>query len=157
MNKQEISKAAIIETGRKLGAELVGFSPAGRWEEYKDLPEDFYPNRVWPLTKTVIVLIIPSLLPVVETKISHLYRSQYNYTNSLLDEAAYRLAAFLNRNGHAAINICRDGYGVGALQEKPVAAFSHVWAGYYAGLGSIGWNHTLVTREFGPRHRLVSV
>ncbi|HEY3425403.1 MAG TPA: 4Fe-4S binding protein, partial [Negativicutes bacterium] len=47
--------------------------------------------------------------------------------------------------------------GVGALQEKPVAAFSHVWAGYYAGLGSIGWNHTLVTREFGPRHRLVSV
>ena len=157
MLKREISKAEIIEVGNKLGAELVGFAPAGRWEQYKDLPEAFYPDRVWPLTKTVIVLIVPSLLPVVETKISHLYRSQYNYTNSLLDEAAYRLAAFLNRNGHASINFCRDGYGVGVLQEKPVAAFSHVWAGYYAGLGTIGWNHTLVTKEFGPRHRLVSV
>ena len=157
MIRRELTKVEIVQQAQKLGAELVGFAPVSRWEEYGDLGQDFYPHKVWPLTKTVITLAIPSLLPIVETKISHLYKSQYNNTNSLLDEAAYRLAAFLNRNGYAAINICRDGYGVGVLQEKPVAAFSHVWAGYYAGLGTIGWNHTLITREFGPRHRLVSV
>ena len=43
------------------------------------------------------------------------------------------------------------------LVEKPEAAFSHVIAGYYAGLGTIGENHTLLTREYGPRVRLVSV
>lgn len=64
-----------------------------RWAKFGDLPE-LFPQQVWPLTRTVIVLAIPSLLPTVETKISHLYRAQYNYTNQLLDEAAYRLAAF---------------------------------------------------------------
>ena len=157
MIKRELTKGEIIKQAQGLGAELIGFAPINRWEEYGDLEESFFPHKVWPLTKTVIALAIPSLLPIVETKISHLYKSQYNNTNRLLDEAAYRLAAFLNRNGHAAVNICRDGYGVGVLEEKPIAAFSHVWAGYYAGLGTIGWNHTLVTREFGPRHRLVSV
>lgn len=155
--RRVITKNEIIDYAHRLGAALVGFAPVRRWPEHGDVQEKFYPQRVWPLTKTVIVLAIPSLLPVVETKISHLYRSQYHNTNSLLDEAAYRLAAFLNRNGQAAINICRDGYGPGVLREKPVAAFSHVWAGYYGGLGRIGWNHTLITREFGPRHRLVSV
>lgn len=157
MIQQDLSKAEITAAARALGAELVGYAPVSRWEEYQNLREDFYPHHVWPLTKTVIALAIPSLFPIVETRISHLYRSQYNNTNSLLDKSAYMLAAFLNRNGHAAISICRDGYGVGVLKEKPIAAFSHVWAGYYAGLGSIGWNHTLVTRQFGPRHRLVSV
>jgi epoxyqueuosine reductase QueG len=155
--KRELTKTEISNYARNLGAELVGYAPVSRWEEYGDLQQDFYPHRVWPLTKTVIVLAVPSLLPIVETKLSHLNRSQYQNTNSLLDEVAYRLAAFLNRNGQAAINICRDGYGVGVLQEKPVAAFSHVWAGYYSGMGTIGWNHTLLTREFGPRQRLVSV
>mgnify|MGYP002860631133 FL=1 len=41
--------------------------------------------------------------------------------------------------------------------KKPEAAFSHVIAGLYAGLGTIGMNHTLLTPEYGPRVRLVSV
>ena len=157
MSQKKLDKEEVRQYARDVGAALVGFAPVERWAEFGDLPEAFFPQQVWPLTRTVIVLAIPSLLPTVETKISHLYRAQYNYTNQLLDEAAYRLAAFLNRQGQAAIPFCRDGYGVGVLQEKPLAAFSHVWAGQYAGLGRIGWNHTLLTPEYGPRHRLVSV
>ena len=93
----------------------------------------------------------------MEASPSELGREQYIITNELLDIAAYRLAAFLNRNGQAAINICRDGYGEGALEHNPVALFSHVWAGHYAGVGKVGWNHTLLTRQYGPRLRLVSV
>jgi epoxyqueuosine reductase QueG len=152
-----LTKEQIRDYARNTGAELIGFAPVERWEEYKDLKEAFYPKTIWPWSRTVISLIIPSLLPTVETKISHIYRSQYHNTNSLLDEMAYRLAHFLNQNGSPSINICRDGYGVGPLPKKPLAAFSHVWAGHYAGLGTIGWNHCLLTKEFGPRHRLVSV
>jgi len=43
------------------------------------------------------------------------------------------------------------------MKIRPIAVFSHVWAGHYAGIGEVGWNHCLVTAEFGPRHRLVSV
>ncbi len=153
-----IGKEAIAVEARRLGAEMVGFAPAGRWEEHGDLPAAFHPRNVWPLANTVIVLAVPVWLPIVETAPSQLGCEQYTITNELLDEAAYRLAASLNRRGHAAINICRDGYGYGdILLEKPAAIFSHVWAGHYAGLGTIGWNHTLLTREYGPRLRLVSV
>lgn len=41
--------------------------------------------------------------------------------------------------------------------KKPEAAFSHVIAGKYAGLGTLGYNHTLITKEYGPRVRLVSI
>jgi epoxyqueuosine reductase len=158
MSESTITKETIIDEARRLGAEMIGFAPVERWQEYGDLPADFYPQNVWPLAKTVIVLAVPVWLPIVESAPSQLGREQYTITNELLDEAAYRLTAFLNRHGHAAINICRDGYGdAEILRERPVAIFSHAWAGHYAGLGRIGWNHTLLTREHGPRLRLVSV
>ncbi len=30
-------------------------------------------------------------------------------------------------------------------------------AGYYAGMGTIGDSHNLITKEFGPRLRIVSI
>jgi epoxyqueuosine reductase QueG len=155
--KTALTKAEIVAEARRLGATLVGFAPVGRWAEHGDLSWEFDPQRLWPLTKTVIAMAIPSLLPITESTVPAIYRSQYTNTNQLLDEIAYRLSAFLNRHGHAAFNICRDGYGEGVMKIRPIAVFSHVWAGHYAGIGEVGWNHCLVTREFGPRHRLVSV
>jgi epoxyqueuosine reductase QueG len=153
-----VIKQSIINQAYNLGAEVIGFAPVKRWEEFGDVPVEFFPNQVWPLAKTVIVLGVPVWLPIVETAPSELGREQYTITNTLLDEVAYRLAAFLNRNGHAAINLCRDGYGDSdILLKAPVAIFSHVWAGQYAGLGRVGWNHTLLTKDYGPRLRLVSV
>ncbi len=153
-----LTAAEIREHALSLGAELVGFAPVGRWREAGDLPEAFHPDWVWPLARTVIVLAVPVWLPIVEAAPSEWGREQYTITNSLLDEAAYRLSAYLNRHGHAAVNFSRDGYGdIDVLLRSPAAAFSHVWAAHYSGLGRVGWNHTLLTREFGPRVRLVSV
>jgi len=158
MSPSPLSAAAIRDKALSLGAELVGFAPVARWQEASDIPREFHPDRVWPLTRSVIVLGVPVWLPIVETAPAEWGREQYTITNNLLDEAAYRLAAFLNRNGHAALNFSRDGYGdIEVLLKTPAAAFSHVWAAHYAGLGQVGWNHTLLTREYGPRVRLVSV
>ena len=67
-------------------------------------------------------------------------------------------ANYLNRLGYKAFFFPRDCYGdISVLVKKPQAAFSHVIAGKYAGLGTIGYNHTLITKEYGPRVRLVSV
>ena len=52
----------------------------------------------------------------------------------------------------------RDCYdSITVLLKNPAAAFSHVVAGYYAGVGTFGDSHNLITKEFGPRIRLVSV
>ena len=158
MSHINLTKVEIIDKAKELGAELVGFAPVSRWQEYGEVPEEYHPRNVWPMTNTVISLAVPVWLPIVEAAPSELGREQYITTNELLDVTAYRLAAFLNRHGHAAINLPRDGYGdAGALAEKPVALFSHVWAAHYAGLGKVGWNHTLLTKAYGPRQRLISV
>jgi epoxyqueuosine reductase QueG len=147
----------VIEYSKEIGAGLIGFAPVSRWYE-ADVPPDFYPDALWSDCKTVISISVPSLLPIVETKISHLYRSQYDILNRRLDEIAYLIALFLIGKGYASLHVSRDGYGhQRMLRKNPCTAFSHVWAAYYAGLGTIGINQTLITKEYGPRHRLVSV
>lgn len=151
-------KASIIDEANKLGANIIGFAPVERWEEFKDTREEFFPQNIWPETKTVIVLGIQIFLPMLETTPSVVYSELYNTTNRLLDDMAYKLANYLNRKGHRAFFFPRDCYGdISVLVKKPEAAFSHVLAGKYAGLGTVGANHTLITKEFGPRVRLVSV
>ena len=99
------------------------------------LAENYHPDRIWHKTRTVISLALPVWLPIIETQPSVWGRDQYGIVNNLLDEIAYRLAAFLNRYGIASINIGRDGYGdIDTLIRKPAAAFSHVWAADYADL-----------------------
>ena len=122
-----LTKLELIEHARELGAEMVGFAPAERWDSLTEVPPEFRPRHIWPLARTVIVLGVPLWLPIVEAAPSQLGREQYIITNELLDEAAYRLAVFLNRHGNAAINLPRDGQGEPeTLAETPTAIFSHM-------------------------------
>ena len=151
-------KRRIKREAAKLGADITGFAPVDRWDEYGETPEAFRPGNIWPWCRTVISMGVQIFPSMIETTPSVVYSELYNTTNRLLDEAAYRLAAFLNRQGYRAHFFPRDCYGdISVLVKKPEAAFSHVLAAKYAGLGTIGWNHTLITREFGPRVRIVSV
>lgn len=151
--KQKIKREAA-----KLGINLTGFANVERWDEYADVSEEFRPQNIWPWSRTVIVLAVQIYPSMIETTPSVVYSELYNTTNRMLDESAYKLANFLNRNGFRAHFFPRDCYGdISVLVKKPEAAFSHVIAAKYAGIGTIGMNHTLLTKEYGPRVRLVSV
>jgi epoxyqueuosine reductase len=157
MDGQEL-KNHIIDYSQRQGADLVGFAPAARWDDYDEVPAAFRPQAIWPPTRTVIVLGMEMPLPIVETTPSPLHMELYNTVNRELDSLAVNLMRHLNRLGHASSFFPRDGYGsLKALREKNMAAFSHVMAAKYAGLGTIGLSHCLLTKEFGPRVRLVSV
>jgi len=153
----ELSRIEIISQARSLGAEFVGFAPVGRWEEYGDVPAAFHPHRIWPPAATVIVLGVPIRLPFGDASSTVLGREQFRVTNDLLDEAAYRLAVWLNGNGHQAINIPRDSNGENIADYKPVEVFSHAWAGHYAGIGRVDRNGTFVAGEGGFQLNLVSI
>jgi len=156
--KNSVLKQKIIREAKRLGANLIGFAPASRWDASSEIPEAYHPKTVWSGVETIIVLGVPMLLPVIESTPSINYHEMYNTSNQLLDQAAYRLAVFINSLGYASISLPRDGYGnLEILRRKPVACFSHVSAGKYAGLGSIGLHHMLLTPQYGPRVRLVSV
>ena len=140
------------------GADLIGFPPVARWDEADEVPPDFRPRAIWPPARTVIVIGIQMALPVVETTPSVLHMELYRTVNRQLDDLAVALMNHLNRQGHASFFFARDSFSsLAALEHGRPAAFSHVMAAKYAGLGTIGLSHCLLTPEFGPRVRLVSV
>ncbi len=157
-NKSYQLKFNIINMAKKLQMNLIGFAPVERWEKYGETDPEYYPQNIWPEVKSVIVLGTQIYLPMLETTPSVVYSELYNTANRILDEAAYKISNYLNVQKKQAFFFPRDCYGdISVLIEKPAAAFSQVLAGKYAGLGTIGYNHTLITKEFGPRVRLVSV
>jgi epoxyqueuosine reductase len=140
---------------------LVGFASADRWDDplfEPWVPEAFRPTAIVPETKTVIVLGLPVSLPVIESAPSIHYHELYKTLNTLLDIHGYQLAEWLTRTSFPSVWIPRDGYGsIGILRENPTVFFSHRHAALLAGLGTFGVNNTLLTREFGPRVRFVSI
>jgi len=140
------------------GADIIGFAPVERWNEDNIVPLDFRPQALWEPARTVIVVGVSMPLPIVETTPSILHKEMYDTANRTLDGMAFNLVRFLNRLGHPAFCFTRDGFGsLRLLKDRPQASFSHIMAAKYAGLGTIGLNHCLLTPEFGPRVRFVSV
>ena len=160
MAKQDASnlKRKIKRRAMSLGMNLIGFANVERWAEQPLCGEEYWPQSIWPWSRTVISMAVQIFPSMLETTPSVVYSELYNTTNRLLDEAAYRLANYLNTLGFRAHFFPRDCYGdISVLVKKPEAAFSQVLAGKFAGLGTIGMNHTLLTKKYGPRIRLVSV
>jgi epoxyqueuosine reductase len=151
-------KDDIVQFCKEKGADIVGFAPVERWDEAGEVPPVFRPRAIFPQARTVIVMGVSMPLPVVETTPSALHKEVYDTTNRQLDSLAVELTRYLNRMGHASFPFTRDTYtSMRALREENMAAFGHVPAAKYAGLGTIGMSHCLLTPEFGPRVRFVSV
>jgi epoxyqueuosine reductase len=154
-------KDRILSRCREQEIPLVGFASADRWDSplfEPWVPAEFRPRAIYPETSTVIVLGLPVSLPVIETAPSIHYHELYRTVNTLLDMHGYRLAEWLTCEGFPSVWIPRDGYGsIGILKENPTVFFSHRHAALLAGLGTFGINNTLLTKEFGPRVRFVSV
>ncbi|NYT05841.1 MAG: epoxyqueuosine reductase [Methanomicrobiales archaeon] len=154
-------KAALLERCRQMEIPLVGVADARRWETplfEPWIPEPFFPQAIFPETRSVIVIGLPVILPALETAPSIWYHDLYLTINALLDQYAYRLAAFLNGMGYPSVCVPRDGYGgIEVLLDNPVAFFSHRHAAFLAGLGSFGVNNMLLTPKYGPRVRFSSV
>ena len=140
------------------GADIIGFAPVVRWDEYNEVPPDFRPQALWEPAYSVIVIGVSMPLPIVETTPSFLHKETYVAANRTLDDMAFNLVRYLNRLGQAAYFFTRDGFAsLRLLKERPQAAFSHVMAAKYAGLGTIGLSNCILTPEYGSRVRFVSI
>lgn len=140
------------------GADIIGFAPVERWDQFNEVPVDFRPKGLWEPAKTVIVLGVSMPLPIVETTPSILHKESYDTANKVLDTLGFNLVRYLNRLGNPAYFFCRDGFGsLRILKDRPNVTFNHIMAAKYAGLGTVGVSNCLLTPEFGSRVRFVSV
>ncbi|HQA80523.1 MAG TPA: 4Fe-4S binding protein [Methanoregulaceae archaeon] len=154
-------KQRLLHKCREIGIPLTGVADVGRWENppfQPWMPKEFFPHSLFPEAESVIVIGLPVQLPVLETSPSIYYREMYNVLNSLLDQYSYRIAEYLNNEGHPSVFVPRDGYGsIDVLLERPLAFFSHRHAAFCAGLGTFGINNMILTPEYGPRVRFGSI
>ena len=156
---EDAVKQKIVVKAKELGANIVRTCSVERWREKPIQSAEFWPQNIWPWSKSVIVLAIPLFAPMLDTTPSMVYQELYDTSNRVLDDMSYRLANYIvSELGYRAMFFPKDCYySIEVLVDNPNAAFSHVLAGFYAGVGTIGDSHNLISREFGPRMRIVSI
>ncbi|MHA2064865.1 MAG: hypothetical protein ACXABY_10870 [Candidatus Thorarchaeota archaeon] len=154
--KMDDLKEEIKRFSKEKGADLVGFAPAGRFE---NAPERYRPDYYIPESKTVISLGIR--MPKAIVRALRLKKSVFSYqhfSNSLVYEAigeiAYGITRLLEDQGFNAYpfpaNSPKDAY-------ESRADFSHKHAAVAAGLGEMGWSTLFLSPQYGPRQVLTTV
>ena len=161
------------------GAHLVGFAPVDRFE---GAPRGHHPRDFMPDCRTVVSIASrildrglnhPRMMPEGSEFIpdEHLRDVMQYYlweieshgpTSDLLSDLALRVAMVLQDEGHGSLcfrSSNGDLYGqyLQGRMRANTAVFSHRHAAVRAGLGEFGLNNLVITREYGPRVRFVSV
>lgn len=142
------------------GVDLFGVAPLKR---FADLPEKKRPTAFLSEAKSVIVIasqvfrVLTERLKATrktgEVSIRDFFEAHVETVNSDLNQTGYRIARFLTNQGFASINIGQDLTDYRTI----TGAFSFKHAAVAAGLGVIGKNGLLLTRQYGPRVRLSAV
>ena len=99
-------------------------------------------------------LIVDQHNPQEPRRESIYWHHVYNVVTPALDFIAYDVTRWLSKRGFAAFPVPAS---TPYQYEKLSGLFSHKLAAHLAGLGWIGKSCLLVTKEFGPRMRFVSV
>lgn len=137
--KDEIKKIM-----QSLGASLVGFGYIG------DLGYDEFYGMDYAVS--FAVRMVDGVMDAVVGGPTYTYYHLYRTVNALIDDIGLKASIYLEEMGFKAIPIPAS-QSVGELK----AAFPHKTAATRAGLGWIGKNCLLITREYGPRVRLGTV
>lgn len=137
---------------REWGADLVGVADAAPLRELPISPD----NLLDSFTRAVSIAVgLPkAIFRQIVDRPTAIYAHAYKTANALLDDIAFRTASFLEREGFSALAIPASQV---LDRERWLGAISHKAVAKMSGIGWQGKSLLLVTPEFGPRVRLVTV
>ena len=170
-------KSEIISFGKANGASIIGFANT---ERFVNAPKGHHPNDFLPNAKTVISIgvrlpsrlvdweglmsssdIIPNDDIRWELESGHWYgRIGYEAMNIRLEQLGLLVSNYLEDKGYSSLTFpATYAHHAGIMQKIPgyFAPLSHRHAAVLAGLGEFGFNNLVITPEFGPRVRFMSV
>jgi len=156
-------KESVKAYAYRLGADLVGF---GSIERCAHAPPMMSPQGIYPGAKSVVVMALHHPDACIERGGERHpqdigpYSVQY-LMNSRLDEMAYRLSTFLEKQGYGAIPIASSNIWRYNEYKDLKAVFapdlSHIYMAVVAGLADVGYSGLAITPEYGARNRFITV
>jgi len=134
-----------------LGIDLVGVAHAS---SFREAPSGHRPESLLRRARSVVTMALHLPDASFELAPSREYSASYLVANAELNRVAFRVARFLEREGHRALQVpASPPYDY----ERNMGDLSHRHAGQLTGIGVIGKSNLLLSERFGPRMRLVSV
>lgn len=161
-NIDELTRKVKTYASREIGVDLVGVAEASD-AQFDRAPKGHHPTEWLPGAKSVVVVGIKVLAEILDTTPSTIYAKHYDQMNVWLTEAAYRLARKLQDMGFKAMYFPEtDPYqhfetkrNMGEPRMSP--SFCHLHGAVAAGLGKRGKVGVVLTPEYGPRQRWITV
>ena len=147
------------EMKQKLELDLLGVAPVDNTspKEIKDCADSLLPNARSVVVfgkeiyKELVTLVKPSK-EVGEAEPGALLKPHYAYLNGRMTKATYDVSRILRNKGYHTVPL--PPVDCPTDQRKLIAIFPYKHAAVAAGLGTIGRNGLLITKQFGPRVRL---
>lgn len=136
----------------KWGADLVGVADVHLLQGLEVHP----PNLLDGFTRAIAIAVqLPRAVfeAIVDRPTPH-YSAVYQTANQLLDQIAFRVAVALEKDGYRSLPIPASQV---LDRENWYGAISHKAVARLAGLGWQGKSLLLITPQYGPRVRLVTV
>jgi epoxyqueuosine reductase QueG len=161
MNTSELTKL-VKEKALDIGFDLVGIADAAD-SNFDHAPEGHKPGEYLPGARSVVVGGREVLDEILQTTPSPIYSKHYVQINAWLLDAADLLARFLRSQGFKAMWFPEtDDYnyldGQRTTNVKAYSpSFSHISAATASGLGVRGKIGVVLTPQFGPRQRWISI
>jgi epoxyqueuosine reductase QueG len=146
----------------EVGFDLVGIAAADD-PQFDIAPEGHKPAEWLPGARSVVVGGIKVLREILHTTPSPVYSKHYDQLNVWMTQAAYELSRFLQEKGFRAMYFPEtDPYEYFRAQvergePRLSPSFCHLHAAVAAGLGRRGKVGVVLTPEYGPRQRWISV
>lgn len=160
MNKQELT-AAVKAMAYELGADMVGIAPVSRFDGQ---PRMIHPKAHLPEAKSVICFGIHH----PDASVEWCGEPNPNYPQAFqigmipkLDTMCYRITKMLEKEGYTNVaQPCSTYWRHRKYKDIPyehAASFSHMAAFVACGLGEYGYHGMVLSPEYGPRERIISI
>ena len=160
MTKQELTRL-VKKMAYDMGADMVGIAPVSRFDGQ---PHMLHPKAHLPSAKSVICFGIHH----PDASVEWCGEPNPNYPEAFqigmipkLDTMCFRIAKWLEQNGYPTIaQPCTTYWRHRKYKDIPyehAASFSHMAAFVACGLGEYGYHGMVLSPEYGPRERIISI
>ncbi|MCA1960666.1 MAG: 4Fe-4S dicluster domain-containing protein [Desulfomonile sp.] len=137
---------------RRCGADLVGIADVRLFHGIETEPNNLLAG--FSRAVSIAVRLADGVIDPIVDRPTPLYQQHYQKVNALLDDIALRVSQRLQDSGGKALPIPASHV---VNKDRWMSYISHKAVALAAGLGWQGKSLLLVSREYGPRVRLVTV